>query len=128
MIVPGVICKKENAKVLELTINSQLVEALSEIEDGKLEMTPTVPGKVKCTIIPQAQTTQNVAVWINLYVVSVLIFYGTILTVCLGSKNIIFLYFDVYVTSGVSLKGVAESSLLSKDEPLTPKIDEVMAV
>ena len=60
---------------MELTINSQLVEALSEIADGKLEMTPTVPGKVKRTIIPQAQATHNVAVWINLYVVFDLVIY-----------------------------------------------------
>ena len=78
-IVAEVICKKDNAKVLELTINSQLVEALSEIADGKPEMTPTMPGKIKCTIIPQAQPTHNVAVWINLYVVSDLAFYGTVL-------------------------------------------------
>ena len=37
-IVAEVICKKDNAKVLELTINSQLFEALSEIADGKLEI------------------------------------------------------------------------------------------
>ena len=42
-------------------------------------------------------------------------------TVCLGSK-IFFLYFHVYVSIGVSLKGMVESSLLSKDEPLTPML------
>ena len=78
-IVAEVICKKDNAKVLEITNNSQLVEALSEIADGKLEITPTVPGKTKCTIIPQAQATHNVAVWTNLYVVSDLAFYETVL-------------------------------------------------
>ena len=77
-----VICKNDNAKVLELTNNSQLlveIEALSKIVDGTLEMTPAVPGEVKCTIIPQAQTTHNVAVWINMYVMSDLVFYGTVL-------------------------------------------------
>ena len=78
-IVAEVICKKDNAKVMELTINSQLVEAMSEIADGKLEMTATVPGKVKCTIIPPAQATSNVAVLINLYMVSDLALYGTVL-------------------------------------------------
>ena len=78
-IVAEVICKKGNAKVLELTINRKLIEALSEITDGKLEMTPTAPGKVKYTIIPQAQVTHNVAVLIDLYVVSDLVFYGTVL-------------------------------------------------
>ena len=78
-IVAEVICKKDKAEVLELTVNSQLVEALREIADGKLEITPTMPGKVKCTFIPHAQPTNNIAVRINLYVVSDLAFYGTVL-------------------------------------------------
>ena len=78
-IVAEVICKKDNAKVLELTINNQFVEAMSEIVYGKLEMTATVPGKVKCTIISPAQATNNVAVSINLYAVSDLALYGTVL-------------------------------------------------
>ena len=37
-------------------------------------------------------------------------------------------YFPFYVLIGVSLKGVDESSLLSKDAPLTLNIDTVMGV
>ena len=48
--------------------------------------------------------------------------------VCLGSRNIFICIFNFYVASGVQLKGMIESFLLSKDEPLTPNIDEVMAV
>ena len=36
--------------------------------------------------------------------------------------------FIFYATSGVQLKGVAKSSVLSKNEPLTRNIDEDMAV
>ena len=49
-------------------------------------------------------------------------------TYCLFVVKIFFVFLYVYDTSGVYLKGVAESSVLSKDEPLTPNIDEVMAV
>ena len=49
-------------------------------------------------------------------------------TVCLGSKINIFLIFNFHATCGVLLKDMIESSLLSKDEPITPNIDEVMAV
>ena len=43
--------------------------------------------------------------------------------------QVIFFGFFIFpVSRGVQLKGVAESSLLSKDEPLTPNIDKVMAV
>ena len=40
----------------------------------------------------------------------------------------LFCVFNFYATSGVILKSMIESSLLSKDEPLTSNIDEVMAV
>lgn len=49
-------------------------------------------------------------------------------TVCLGSRNIFFCIFIFYVSSGVELKGMVESSLLSEDEPLNRDIDGVMAL
>ena len=39
-----------------------------------------------------------------------------------------FLYFHFYVLPVVLLKGMGEGFLLSKDEPLTPNIDGVMAL
>ena len=48
-------------------------------------------------------------------------------TVCFRSRCF-FCIFSFHVTSGVYLKGMIESSLLSKDEPLNPNIDEVMMV
>ena len=45
-----------------------------------------------------------------------------------GQEIISFCVFNFYATSGVILKSMIESSLLSKDEPLTSNIDEVMAV
>ena len=50
------------------------------------------------------------------------------LTVCLGSRNIFFSIFIFYALFGVLLKGTGERFLLSKDEPLTPDIDGVMAL
>ena len=47
-------------------------------------------------------------------------------TVCLGSTNIMFSIF--YAWFDTLLKGMGESFLLSKDEPLTPNIDGVMAL
>ena len=48
-------------------------------------------------------------------------------TYCLfGVKN--FFYFHFYALFGVLLKGMGERFLLSKDEPLTPDIDGVMAL
>ena len=43
-------------------------------------------------------------------------------TVCLPWTNI-FYFFHFYVLTVVLLKGMGESFLLSKDEPLTPNID-----
>ena len=40
----------------------------------------------------------------------------------------IFLYFHFYVSSVAQSKGMVESSLLSKDESLTPNIFELMGV
>ena len=40
----------------------------------------------------------------------------------------VFVFSFFYVLIGVLLKGMAESCLLSKDEVLTPNIDEVMVV
>ena len=57
-----------------------------------------------------------------------LYFIGAKSTVCLGSGNIFFVFSFICVTKGAQLKGVAESSLLSKNEPLTPNIDKIMAV
>ena len=48
-------------------------------------------------------------------------------TVCLPWTNI-FLYFHFYVLIVVLLKDMGETFLLSKDEPLTPNIDGVMAL
>ena len=48
------------------------------------------------------------------------------LFVCPGL--ILFLYFHCYVSIDVVLKSTVESCLLSKDEPLTPDIDGVMAL
>ena len=48
-------------------------------------------------------------------------------TVCLGSTNIFF-FFQFYACFGILSKGMVESFLLSKDEPLTPNIDGVMAL
>ena len=44
------------------------------------------------------------------------------------SQEIFFCILMFCVKRGVQLKGVAKISLLSKDECLTPNIDEVMAV
>ena len=49
-------------------------------------------------------------------------------TVCLGSTNIFFSIFICYAWFGMVSKGMVESFLLSKDEPLTPNIDGVMAL
>ena len=49
-----------------------------------------------------------------------------LLSVCLGLITL--LYFHFYVLIGVLLKGVVKSCLLSKDELLTPNIDEDMTV
>ena len=51
----------------------------------------------------------------------------TAATVCLPWTNI-FLYFQFYVLAVLLLKGMGDSFLLSKDEPLTPNIDGVMAL
>ena len=48
-------------------------------------------------------------------------------TVCLPWTNI-FLCFHFYVLFGVLLEGMVDSSLLSKDELLTPNIDGVMTL
>ena len=49
-------------------------------------------------------------------------------TVCLGSTNKIFPIFIFYAYFGMLLKGMDESFIPSKDEHLTPNIDEVMAL
>ena len=49
-------------------------------------------------------------------------------TVCLGSTNNIFSYFQFYAWFGMLSKGMGKSFILSKDEPLTPNIDGVMAL
>ena len=43
-------------------------------------------------------------------------------------QGIFFRIFNIYTTGGVQSKGMIESSLLSEDEPLTPNVDEVVAV
>ena len=48
-------------------------------------------------------------------------------TVCLGSRYNYFYIFNFYVSIGVLLKGMVESSLLSEDERLTTKFDQVVA-
>ena len=78
-ILAEVICKKYNADVLKITINSKFVEVMRGIEEGKLELIVTEPGKVKCNIIPYAQPTHEKSVKVNMYVVSDLAFYGTVL-------------------------------------------------
>ena len=50
----------------------------------------------------------------------------TAATVCLGSR--FFFLFSFYALFGMLLKGMGERFLLSKDEPLTPDIDEVTAL
>ena len=45
-----------------------------------------------------------------------------------GVNKIIFSIFIFYAWFGMLLKGTGESFLLSKDEPLTSKIDGVMAL
>ena len=45
-----------------------------------------------------------------------------------GSRNNMFSIIAICVSGGMFLKGVDERFLLSKDELLTPDIDEVMAV
>ena len=52
--------------------------------------------------------------------------YIVLLSVCPGL--IFFLYFLYYVLTVVLLKDMDESFLLSKDEPITPNIDGVMAL
>ena len=47
---------------------------------------------------------------------------------CLFGVKIFFSIFMFYVSIGVLLKGVVESSLLSKDELLTPYIDGVLVL
>ena len=49
-------------------------------------------------------------------------------TVCLPSAKLFFSIFIFYAWFGVLLKGMGESFLLSKDEPLTSDIDGVMAL
>ena len=44
-----------------------------------------------------------------------------------GKQNYFF-YFHFYALFGMSLKGVVESSLLSKEKPLTPNINKVIRV
>ena len=43
-------------------------------------------------------------------------------------QEIFFCMFIILCHKGCVIESVAESSLLSKDEPLTPNIDKVMAV
>ena len=45
-----------------------------------------------------------------------------------GVNKIIFFLFSFYARFGMLLKGVGEAFLLSKDEPLTPNIDGVLAL
>ena len=45
-----------------------------------------------------------------------------------GTNNIIFHCFRFNVLFDMLRKGMVESSILSKDEPLTPNIDKLMAV
>ena len=47
---------------------------------------------------------------------------------CLFALNNIFPIFIFYAWFGMLLKGMVQSSLLSKDEPLISNIDKVMAV
>ena len=49
-------------------------------------------------------------------------------TVRLGWTKLFFSIFMFYAGFGMVLKGMGESFLLSKDEPLTPNIDGVMAL
>ena len=49
-------------------------------------------------------------------------------TVCLGSTYYFFPIFIFYALFGMLSKGMGESFLLSKYEPLTPNIDGVMAL
>ena len=53
---------------------------------------------------------------------------GSTFTVCLGSRDSVFLCFHFYVLIGILLKGIIGSCLLSKDELLTPDIDGVMVL
>ena len=43
-----------------------------------------------------------------------------------GVNKIVFYYFHFNILFGMLLKGIVESSILSKDEPLTPNVHEVM--
>ena len=45
-----------------------------------------------------------------------------------GVKKYIFFYFIFHALFGMLLKGMGERFLLSKDEPITPDIDGVMAL
>ena len=54
--------------------------------------------------------------------------YNTIEYCLFGVKKHIFFYFHFYAWFGMILKGMCERFLLSKDEPLTPDIDLVMAL
>ena len=83
LIIAEVVFKKDNTKVLKLTVNNQLGEALRKIAEGKLEMTPTTTmlRKVKYSFIPHdwpTYTQCNIRDQ-HLYMVSDLTFYEIVL-------------------------------------------------
>ena len=53
---------------------------------------------------------------------------GVLIYCLFGADKIIFSIFIFYSWFGMLLKGVGESFLMFKDEPLTPNIDGVMAL
>ena len=64
--------------------------------------------------------------WIRLYITYAYVLSTYILSVCPGL--IFFCIFTCCVLFGVLLEGMVDSSLLSKDESLTPNIDKVIGV
>jgi len=83
--VAEVICKKDNAKVLQLTCNKRLTAGLKTIARSDLVVQEDVTGYITCsflpatTNLPESDTTTSIRTRANLYVTGDLAFYGMVL-------------------------------------------------
>ncbi|KAL7524102.1 hypothetical protein ACHAXR_002598, partial [Thalassiosira sp. AJA248-18] len=76
LIVAEAICKKDNAKIMENTINKGLTPAMKEIVESKLAVEVGEGGNITCRFLPLASETTLKTFKVELYVVSDLAFYG----------------------------------------------------
>jgi len=78
-IFAEVICKKDSAAILKLTINNKLVEAMQEISESKLEMAVGGMRDTQCKFMSLTRVSTNTCCKVNLYVVFDLAFDGMVL-------------------------------------------------